>query len=278
MSEQERVSLGVPQSVATPSPQAGEVGYRPPVDMVPLPSKGAVYPHEHPLHGLESVEIRSMTAVDEDILTSRALLKQGKAISSLLRNCITNKLIDPDQMLVGDRNALLVAIRITGYGSNYNVTVECPKCEEKSVKHEFNLLDLPIKRLGAQPLAVGQNQFAFRFPVSGKEVVFRLLTGSDERELTTILEKTRKAVGVGGIEHAVTTRLLFQILSIGGEASRDKLSNIIRALPARDARDLRAYVDEISPGIEMTSTFTCPSCNESAEVDVPMGTEFFWPS
>jgi hypothetical protein len=272
MTEQEKVSLSQAQQ-----PNPGEQGYVPPTEVVPLPSRGLVYPPEFPLAGADTVEIRSMAARDEDILTSRALLKQGKAISTLIKSCMTNKSVDPDAMLVGDRNAVLVAIRITGYGATYSPQVECPACEEKA-DYEFDLSKLEIKPLGATPVQPGTNAFSFTLPVCKKEVVFKLMTGADEREISTILERARKAAGVGGAESGVTTRLLYQVLSLGGERDRGKLAGIIRNLPAMDARALREHIDEMSPGIEMSQHFVCPQCGEESEVDVPMGTEFFWPS
>src|SRR5258708_5267862 len=161
MSEQEKVSLSTPSAV----PQPGTPDYVPPTEVVPLPSKGRVYPPDFPLAGADRVEIRSMTARDEDILTSRALLKQGKAISTLLRSCLVNKQVDVDQMLIGDRNAIMVAIRITGYGAEYEVKVACPKCEVQS-KHQFDLSRLAIKPLGKDPISSGKNEFEFDLPIS----------------------------------------------------------------------------------------------------------------
>lgn len=273
----EKISLStqfVPAEEAK-SASPGEVGYVPPSDAVALPSRGVVYPVDSPLHGAEVIEIRSMTARDEDILTSRALLKQGKAIGTLLRSCIVNKSIDPEKMIVGDRNAILVAIRITGYGPEYNVQVGCPVCGE-NVKHEFDLSQLEIKRLDAQPIRVGENLFSFTLPVSKKQVEFKLMTAEDEREVATILDRTKK-LGAG-TEATVTTRLLQSLVNVGGETDRSKLAQIVRNLPARDSRDLRIYIERISPGIEMVQSFTCSSCGEESEVEVPMGTEFFWPS
>lgn len=264
-------------NLGQPAAQPGETGYVPPTEVVPLPSKGKIYPPENPLHLAETVEIRSMTARDEDILTSRALLKQGKAIGTLLRSCMTNKSIDSEQMVVGDRNAVLIAVRITGYGSDYEISVECPKCDEKA-KHSFDLAQLPIKPLGADPVEAGQNVFAFELPVSKKAVLFKLLSGADERDLGTQLERARKVAGVGGMETPITTRLQYQVLSLGGEKDKGKLAGIIKNLPARDAKSLRNYIDEISPGVKMSQLFTCGQCGEESEVDVPMGTEFFWPS
>lgn len=270
-----KVSLTNPQPSATHQP--GELGYTPPSETVPLPSRGLVYPPGTPLHMAQLVEIRSMTARDEDILTSRALLKQGKAVGALLRSCLIDRDIDPEQMLVGDRNAVLIAIRITGYGPDYEVTVDCPVCEEKS-KYRFDLAKLPIKHLDVQPADPGQNVFGFMLPVSRKLVQFRLLTGADQRELTTNLERSRKAAGAGAQENTVTLSLLHSIISLGGETDRAKLAQIVRNLPALDSRKLRAYIEEISPGVEMLQQFTCAACGAEAEVDVPLGTEFFWPS
>lgn len=272
MSE-EKVSLNQLQPTG-PVPQPGEAGYQPPSATVPLPSSGKVYPAGSPLALAETIQIKAMTAREEDILTSRSLLKQGKALDALLRSCVVDRTVDIDSMLVGDRNAALIAIRITGYGQEYKIKISCPKCEAE-VEHEFDLATLPVKRLGVDPAVVGLNEFAFRLPVCRKDATFKLMTGADERELSSILERTRKTGA--GQESLVTTRLLQQIVSIGGEKDKNKLAGIIRNLPARDSRDLRNYMDKISPGVEMKQAFSCGQCGEESEVDVPMGTEFFWP-
>jgi len=247
-----------------------------PTELIPLPSRGKVYPPESPLANLEALEIRAMTAKDEDILTSRALLKQGKAIDALLRNCIVNKALDIDSMLTGDRNAVLVGIRMTGYGPEYKVKTQCPKCEEFA-EQEFNLSTIPLKMLDADPLEPNTNRFLFTLPLSKKHVEFRLPTGADDRAISDALDKMRKKSGAGS-ENLVTGRLHHQIVSIDGEDDRNKLLQLVRNMSARDSRDLRKFMDNISPGIEMKQTVTCGECSESCEVDVPMGTEFFWPS
>jgi hypothetical protein len=215
-----------------------------------------------------------MTAKDEDILTSSALLKQGRAIGSLLRSCLVNKAIDSESLIVGDRNAILVAIRITGYGPEYRIPVTCGQCDAVSKDYQFNLSDLEITRLGQEPITPGQNLFAHTSP-SGQKVVFKLLTGNDERELSQVMDKIRRS---GAVEGAVTQRLIASVVSINGETNRDRLAQAIRNMSARDARDLRTKIKDITPGIKMNQEFVCPSCSESSEVDVPMGPEFFWPS
>ena len=245
-----------------------------PAAEVPLPSQGLVYAVGSPLHGKESLQIKAMTAKEEDILTSRALLKSGKALDTLLRSCVLEKDIDLDSLLTGDRNALLVSIRITGYGADYKVATECPACGEKA-EHEFDLSSLEIKRLGAEPAALGTNEFSFALPVSKKTVKFKLLTGADEKDLSTTIDRMRKLSG--GLESVITTRLMTQITSVDGESDKGKLSSLIRNMHARDSRELRGYMDKISPGVNMNQLFSCPSCKEESVVEVPMGTEFFWP-
>lgn len=255
------------------SPQPGSNEYVPPATVVPLPSQGKVYPAGTFLAGKELLEVKAMTAKDEDILTSQALIRSGKVLDVLLKSCVDNR-VDTEAMLVGDRNAVLTAIRITGYGQDYSVEVNCPCCEERC-KYTFDLAQLPVKHIGADIQTIGFNEFYFLLPISKKMVKFKLFTGADEAELSIALERSKKVTG--GAESLVTTRLIHQILSIDGESDKGKLANVIRNLPARDSRELRRYIDDISPGVNMMQTFVCSSCGITTEVDVPMGTEFFWP-
>ena len=272
---QPRVSLSAPPPGNTPQP--GEAGYVAPTALVPLPSKGKIYPVDSPLYGAEALEIRSMTAKEEDILSSRALLKAGKAVDALIRACVCDKSIDIGQMLEGDRNALLIAIRITGYGSDYEVQVECPACDKK-IKHNFDLGKLAIKPLGEDPAQPGQNAFLCDLPVSKKQVVFKLLSGADEKDMAAAEKQLKKALGVGAPETPVTSRLFYHVISIGGETDRNKIKQIVANLPAGDSRALRTRIEKVAPGMDMSQQLTCQECGEEVEVVVPVGTEFFWPS
>lgn len=248
-----------------------------PAEIVPLPSKGITYPQGTALCNRDSVGIRAMTARDEDILTSRALLKSGKAIPTLLSNCIVDKNVDTGKMLAGDRNAILIGIRITGYGSSYRVDLTCPSCTAK-ISQDIDLSALPLKRIpeNVTPIKPNTNEFEYVMPVSGKKVTFNLMTGDDEQELLSTYERARKS---NIAEEVVTTRLRHQIVSINGETDKGKLVNVIRSLPARDSRSLRQYIDSITPGVELKTIFSCPICDYSSEeVEVPLGTEFFWPT
>ena len=164
MSEADRSALfggAIPAGIQTRDVMRDDFGFEVPLESVPLPSNGVVYPPESSLHMRETVEIRSMTAREEDILTSRALIKKGTVITELIKSCLIDKKIYVPDMLAGDRNAIMVALRITGYGAEYAVEADCPKCNVRS-KQEFNLGDMPIRRLQIEPVAKGQNVFEFK--------------------------------------------------------------------------------------------------------------------
>jgi hypothetical protein len=218
-----------------------------------------------------------MTAQEENILTSRALLKKGSAMSALLSNCISDKSIDPDEMIVGDRNALLVNIRISGYGPSYETEIQCPQCDEQW-EHEFDISQImKVKPLGVDPDVPGENIFSFVLPVSKRRCTFRLLTGRDDRELTQIQEKMKKTLGPGAPEPGVTLRLQQHLVSIDGDSDRSHIHRLVETMIAGDARALRKHIDTMSPGLDLVQSIECPSCGESSEVDMPIGAEFFWP-
>jgi hypothetical protein len=246
-----------------------------PQEIVPLPSNGKVYSQDSSLYGVETVEIKAMTAREEDILTSRALLKKGTVITELIKSCLVDKSVNVLDLLSGDRNALMVAIRITGYGPEYAVELECNECGVKS-PHEFNLADLPIKRLEIEPVLPGSNLFEFVLPVSKKNVKFKFMTGRDEEEMMVLAEKQKK-LGLPS-DNNVTTSLLYSIQSVDGIDDRSKISNFIKVMPARDSLALRNYMRDHEPGILMKQETTCSSCGHSEEVSMPLGVTFLWPS
>ena len=251
-----------------------DFGFEIPTQVVPLPSGGVIYPVESAMHGKAEVAIKAMTAKEEDILTSRALIKKGTVITELLKSAIVEDGFDPDIMLSGDRNALMITLRATGYGSDYRCEVDCPACGARS-KQTFDLGELPIKQLTCEPVAPGANLFETELPVSKKKVRFKFLTGHDEREMSVMQERKKKQ-GVE-VDNAVTTRLQYQIQSVDGITDRTKISFFVRAMPARDSLYLRKFIDKSEPGIDMKSWMDCPSCFESSEVRLPLGATFFWP-
>lgn len=246
-----------------------------PTETVPLPSGGKVYPKSHPLHGLEEIEISPMTTREEDILTSKALLKKGTVISELIKSCVVDKGVNPSDMVTGDRNALMLSIRITGYGHEYDAEIECSECNVKS-NQQFNLAELPLKRLEIEPKTPGTNEFEFRLPYTKKNVTFKFLTGRDEEEISATTEKQKK-LGLNS-DTNVTTGLIYSIVSIEGVTDRAKIANFARHMPARDSLALRNYMRDNEPGVKMKQEISCPSCGHAEEVTMPMGVSFLWPA
>jgi hypothetical protein len=245
-----------------------------PTQIVPLPSGGVIYPVDSVMYGKNEVAIKSMTAKEEDILTSRALIKKGTVITELLRSAILDDGFDPDIMLSGDRNAIMITLRATGYGPEYKVEVDCPACSNRS-KQSFNLAELPIKELEISPVATGANLFETELPMTKKKVRFKFLTGNDEREISVTQERKKKQGNL--VDNMVTTRLLYQIVSIDDISDKTKIGFFVRAMPARDSLHLRKYIDNHEPGIDMKAWMDCPACYETSEVRLPLGATFFWP-
>lgn len=262
------------QGIKTRNVVAEDFGFEIPVETVPLPSGGKTYPQGDPLHGATTVQIKAMTAREEDILTSRALIKKGTVIETLVQSCLMNKKISVPDMLSGDRNGLMTAIRITGYGAEYSVDVDCPECGERS-KQDFDLAELPINTLSIDPIIPGENIFEFELPLTKKTVHFKFLTGRDEQEISTIAERKKKKGIIN--DNTVTTRLRHSIISVGGITDKNKINLFIGNMPARDSLALRKFIDKNEPGIDMKSWMDCPHCMASSEVRLPMGVSFFWP-
>lgn len=245
-----------------------------PDETIPLPSNGTIYGNDNPLHNAKMIDIRVMTARDEDILTNSALIKKGTVITELLRSCIVDKRINVDDMIAGDRNAVMVALRVTGYGSEYPVEIECSECQFKH-KYSFSLKGLPIKTLDIDPVQNGLNLFKFQLPVCGKTVYFKYLTGTDEEEISTVQERMRKQ----GYQNSnvVTTRLKYSIQQVEDVTDKILIERFVQRMRAGDSLALRKYMDKHEPGITMKETVACPACDHEEGVQVPIGLGFFWP-
>lgn len=250
-----------------------------PFDRVPLPSKGLLYPEEHPLYMQTHVDIKAMTAAEEDILSSRALIKKGTVVDTLIRSCLLNKSVDPDSLLLGDKNAILVGIRIGGFGGEYTIKTSCPECD-KTFVHVFDLSKLEIRELDSAPSVPNQNIFDFVLPKSGAKVTFKLLTSGDESDISKGQEARRKMQKnnkFAEVETNVTDKLIYCLTSYDGEKDRSKIASKVKKMPALDAKKLIDHINKISPDIRMVQEVSCPHCDAVEIHDVPMGIEFFWP-
>lgn len=252
-----------------------ELGLQIPVDAVPLPSAGKIYPPGHALHDAKRVEFRAMTAREEDILMSRAYIKRGTVITELIKSCLTDRSVDVNSMISGDRNALMIAIRVSGYGANYDPQFTCPNCETMN-QLNINLAELPIKPLDLEPAEAFSNLFEFKLPKTGKVVKYRFLTGEEEEKILKTIE-IKKKKGIQN-DNIVTTRLLSSIVEIDGVSDKNQISRFVQYMPAIDSLALRKHIDENEPGVDMTVEFSCQNCEHVADITLPMGPSFFWPN
>ena len=239
-----------------------------PTEVVDLPSQGLLYPKDSPLSS-GTIEIKYMTAREEDILTSANLIKKGVVVEKLLESLIIDKSIKVDDLLIGDKNAVLIASRILAYGKEYEVEVEGQKVEVDLTKLKDNLLDKSI-------VSDGVNEFEFELPATKRKLTFKLLTSGDEKEIDKEVKGYEK-VG-DGIGYELTTRLKHQIISVDGDTKRASINSFVdNEFLSRDSIAFRTHVNDIMPDVDMTSTYTDEDGNEK-EFTVPMTVTFLWPS
>tara|TARA_R100000008_G_C3578905_1_gene167103 strand:- start:374 stop:1231 length:858 start_codon:yes stop_codon:yes gene_type:complete len=248
-----------------------------PTEFVELPSKGKFYPPGHPLHNVETLEIRHMTAKDEDILTSRSLLKKGIAIDRFLQNVIVERNIRVEDLLIGDKNAIIIASRISGYGARYDASITCPSCVS-SVEFSFDLNQCEVADSSVHQQhgidLTDDNTFIIHLERSNLDVEVRLMTSRDEAALLQLAERRRKKKLP---ESNLTDQFRRIIVSVNGNDNPNYVESFIQNMPARDSRSLRTTYESIIPNIDMTHDFICSECGFDGEVSVPFGANFFWP-
>ena len=239
-----------------------------PTEVVDLPSKGLLYPKESPLSS-GKIEIKYMTAKEEDILTSVNLIQKGVVVEKLLESLIVDKSVNVNDLLIGDKNAVLIASRILAYGKEYEVEVEGRKVE-------VDLTTLKDKFIDESIVTNGANEFEFELPATKRKITFKFLTSADEKEIDKEVEGYKK-IG-DGIGYELTTRLKHQIISIDGDAKKTSVQNFVdNEFLSRDSMAFRNYVNKITPDVDMTSTYIDADGNEK-EFTVPMTVSFLWPS
>lgn len=243
-----------------------------PTETVTLPSKGLVYPETSPLAKGE-IEMRYMSAKDEDILTNINFIKQGTAIDKLLKSLIVTP-IDIDDLIVGDKNAILFAARILGYGKDYPIKFR-NESTGKDEDYNVDLTTLKEKEINDSLFEKGKNEFKFTLPQSGNVITFKLLTGKDEKEIDAEIKGLLKTDANGSFEN--TTRLKHMITSINGKVDQASIRDFVdNYLLAPDSRAFKKYYNEISPDIETTITIEKDGYVQEG-VTIPIGINFFWP-
>tara|TARA_Y100000310_G_scaffold341822_1_gene442299 strand:+ start:867 stop:1733 length:867 start_codon:yes stop_codon:yes gene_type:complete len=271
------------QSDAAPVTQAAQqpqgLSFVVPTEFVELPSKGRFYVSGHPLHDQEVVEIRYMTAKEEDILTSSTLLRRGLALERLLSNILLDSAIDPLSLLSGDRNAILVAARQSGYGALYETKVSCPSCGQNA-KHGFDLEEKTMRLGCLDEDLMNENNARLEdtvlyvtLPKTGANLGLKLLTGKDETHLSDTTKK-RKAQGQ---ETVVTDQLSTIIVSLNGERDSINIRRFVDSMPISDSKYLRKLYKKLTPNIDLAQSYGCINCGYLGEMEVPFNTDFFWP-
>ena len=239
-----------------------------PTEIVPLPSGGKYYPDGHPLSSGE-VEVKYMTAKEEDILTSQNLIKQGKVIDVLLDSLVQGD-FDMNDMLIGDKNAVMIAARVLGYGKDYEFEMEDPTTGEKE-KQVLDLTTLDHKEIDFD------GDYTFELPNSKRVLGWKFITQRDENEITEELKALRKVTKRSGIEQEVTTRLRKVITSVDGDESVGTINNFVNnEFLSRDSKAFRDYLLSVTPDVDLNIIVDFSS-GEEVEVTVPMTVEFFWP-
>jgi len=247
-----------------------------PTETIELPSKGLVYPPDSPL-STGKVEMKYMTAKEEDILTSQNLIKKGLVIDALLKSLIVTP-INYNDLVVGDKNAIMVAARILGYGADYPVEIQCPACGEKN-KLNVNLTELTEKGLDENDYTAGQNSFTFVLPASKKTITWKLLTHGDEGKIETMVKSTKKRRLSSSVNPEMSTRFKYMITAVDGDETVKTIHDFVdNEFLSRDTLAFRKEIERLSPDIDMSFYFQCDNCeHEVDDMQVPMTVEFFWP-
>jgi len=250
--------------------------YNFPTEIVDLPTRGLLYSGDNPLAS-GKVEMKYMTAREEDILTSQNLIKQGVVLDKLFESLIVTP-INYSDLYVGDKNAIMVAARILGYGKDYTVQVDDPFSSGDKQKVTIDLTEIEHKEVDYSLFQNGKNEFDFELPISKRVVTFRLMTHGLEKEIQSEIKSMNKTLVKTGVDKELTTRLKHIITSVDGEAGRAAINNFVdNELFAADSRALRSYMKEISPDLDMTFTFVSDITGEVKEIDIPIEVSFFWP-
>lgn len=237
-----------------------------PTEMVELPSKGLVYPEDSPLRS-GKVEMKYMTAREEDILTNQNYIKQGIVLDKLLKSLIVSK-IDYDDLILGDKNAILVAARILGYGKDY---VFKYKGEDVTV----DLSECPLRYIDEKSLTVGVNEFTYTLPSTGTVISYKILTNKDERVIQAEINGLKKLDKNSSSE--LSTRLKYAIQSVNGDTDKKTIRDFVdNYFLARDSRAFRDHLTKTQPDVIMEATIETSDGTEEG-VSVPVTANFFWP-
>ena len=238
-----------------------------PSEQVTLPSKGLLYSKSSPL-SKGVVEMKYMTAREEDILTNQNLIQKGEVIDELLKSLIITPGVDYNDLLVGDKNAIMVAARVLGYGADYSFTYN-------NEQHTVDLTKVEDKLMDESLILDDQNEFPFTLPTSKIEVTFKILTHGDEKALEGEIKGLKKLNKKSSPD--LSTRMKHIITSVSGDRERKAIRDFVdTTFLARDARELRNYISDMQPDVDLSFDYE-DAKGDLQRVDIPIEVSFFWP-
>lgn len=246
-----------------------------PTETINLPSKGWFYSADNPL-STGQLELKQMTAKEEDILSSKNLIQKNIVLDKLLESVVINKAINLDEMFICDRNAAFYAIRRLAYGDDYEAVLSCGRCgKENSIMIDLGKID--NKPFEFEKHQQGENSFPFTLPVSGVNLTYKLLTKKDENSIDQELVGLAKITK--DLSREVTTRLSHVITSVDGNSERSRIRKfVMEEFLSRDSLAFRKHIRENMPDIDTRFDFSCAHCSLERKEDAPMGVSFFWPN
>ena len=250
-----------------------EQKFKYPTEQIELPSKGLIYPAESPL-SKGVIEMKYMTAKEEDILSNANFIRQGTVIDKLLQSMIVTPGVDYNLLLNGDKNAILIAARILGYGKDYEFTYSDPTTGAMD-KATADLTTLEPKPIDESLFTPGKNEFNFELPFSKVMVTFKLLTHGDENKIEKEIKGLEKINAQGSYD--VTTRLKHTLIAVNGDRDTATVREFSDNMLARDVKALRAQINKVMPDVNMKVDAVRSNGDVVEGIDLPIGVSFFWP-
>ena len=236
-----------------------------PTETIELPSKGLIYPEDNPLSS-GKIEMKYMTAKEEDILSNQSYIENGTVLDKLLKSLIVSK-VNYNDLVVGDKNAIMIAARVLGYGKDYEFEI-------KGEKVSVDLSILENKEFDETSITKGVNEFSFTLPNSGTIITYKLLTHKDETAINNELKGLKKINK--NSDPSVSTRMKHMILSVNGDSDRKVVREFVDTyFLASDARAFRKHIQKVQPDVDLNITVDLDSGEEA--IDLPIGVTFFWP-
>ena len=250
--------------------------YQFPTETVELPSKGLCYPKDNPLSS-GKIQMKYMTAKEEDILSSANLIRKGTVLDELFKSLIITP-INYNDLIVGDKNAIMIASRILGYGADYRFDALCPACGAKNTM-SVNLSDLGESTFDENILSqAGENGFIeWELPASKRKIQFGLVTHKIEKAVQKEILARRK-MNKNGVDPEITTRFKHMISAVDGNDEKKYISNFVdNEFLSRDSFAFREFINSIQPDVDFNINFECSECGHTATLALPIDAGFFWP-